>query len=166
VVPIQDKVDFNKRLYFANVNCTVLIMYSVCFSPHTIDISKRRVHLHLHRVERRWRPQHWEQGGVEFLAPAAEALSVIAGATSPCAGAPSPISASLLSAHRGQASERHAVVPTSEHHRTSFVTTVSDSALTRSSSVTDDLGQLQAAGPQGGSSGQCQNDGVLHEELH
>jgi hypothetical protein len=100
-------------------------------------------------------------------APAAEAPPVIVGATSPCDGAPSPSSASLLPAHRGWASERRVVVPTSEHHRTSSVTTISDSASTRLSSAAGDLpGQLQAAGPQGGSSGQCQNDGVLREELH
>jgi hypothetical protein len=141
-------------------------VHSVYFSPHTIDISKRRVHLHLHRLESRWHPQGAGWRRVP-CAPAAEAPSVIVGATSPCDGAPSPSSASLLPAHRGRASERRAVVPTSEHHRTSSVTTVSDSASTRLSSAAGDLpGQLQAAGPQGGSSGQCQNDGVLREELH
>jgi hypothetical protein len=164
-VPIQDKVDFNKGLYFANANCTVLIMYSICFSSHNRHLQKKSAFAFTSRKEE-VASSALGAGRVEFLAPATEAPPVIAGATSPCAGAPSPISASLLSAHRGRVSERRAVVPTSEHHRTSFITTVSDSTSTRSSSATGDLGQLQAAGPQGGSSGQCQNDGVLHEELH
>jgi hypothetical protein len=46
----ESKGDYNKGLYFANTKCTVPIMYSTCLLSYTVEVSKRRMHLHLHRV--------------------------------------------------------------------------------------------------------------------
>jgi hypothetical protein len=47
------KTNSNKELHFANAKYIVPILQSVYLPPpHTVDISKRIVHLHLHRLGR------------------------------------------------------------------------------------------------------------------